>query len=117
MRIISPTCVHAEPLVYISANINLLERLSQYIGDSDNANKDTFTIELLEEVFESMSRGKAAGLYNLTIEHIHFAHPIIVTSLKELFNCLFLVGIVPEGFRDGLVVPLPKNDNASQNVN
>ena len=54
----------SEPLAYKSANNNLLERLSQYIGDSDKANINNVSIELLEELFESMSRGKAEGLDN-----------------------------------------------------
>jgi len=107
----------SEPLAYKSANNNFLDRLCEYMGDSCILNKDIVSVELLEEVFESMSRGKAAGLDNLTIEHVHFAHPILVIILKELFNCLLQVGMVPEGFRDGLAIPVPKNDNMSHNVN
>jgi hypothetical protein len=30
--------------------------------------------------------------------------------LKELFNKLLMYGIVPEGFRQGLAIPIPKRD-------
>lgn len=106
----------SEPLAYKTANNDFLNRLQDYMGDS-TSNKDIVSVELLEEVLESMSRGKAAGLDNITIEHIQFAHPIIITILKELFNCFLEVRMVPDGFRDGLAIPLPKNDNASHNVN
>jgi hypothetical protein len=94
----------SEPSAYSSDNNMFIQRLSEYIGYSDHSNKDIISVELLEEVFESMSRGKVAGLDNLTIEHIQFAHPIIVTILKELFNRLLKYGIVPEGFSKGLAI-------------
>ena len=42
------------------------------------------------------------------------AHPIIVTLLEEFFNLLLEYGVVPEGFRKGLAIPLPKNDTSGE---
>jgi exonuclease III len=104
----------SETSVYDSSKNVCHERLREYIGYVEHKDKDIISVELLEEVFDCINNGKAAGLDRLTIEHIKFAHPIIVTLLKELFNLLLEYGVVPEGFRKGLAIPLPKNDTSGE---
>jgi len=50
----------------------------------------------VEECIRNQKRGKAAGLDELTVEHLLFAHPINVVLLSLLFNMLFLHGLVPQ---------------------
>ena len=44
-------------------------------------------------------------------EHLKFAHPILISVLKKLFNLLLKTGFVPDAFGIGLVFPIPKNSN------
>jgi len=63
-----------------------------------------------------MKRGKAAGLAELTIEHlayIYSSHPVLFVILAKLFNIIMSVGYVPYGFRLSYTVPLPKADSVS----
>ena len=71
------------------------------------------SIEVVEEVILAAKSGKAAGIDGLMAEHLKFAHPILCSSLKKLFNLLLDTGFVPDAFGLGLVFPIPKNSNAS----
>jgi len=91
------------------------QEFHEYIGDCNDVNSE-FSVELIDNIISEMSKGKAAGIDNLTIEHVQHAHPIIVTILKRLFNCIIHYGIVPDLFGQGLTVPLIKdNENNSNN--
>jgi len=57
-----------------------------------------------------MKQGKAAGLGELTVEHIVNSHPVLISILTRLFNLIMSVSHVPYGFRLSYTVPLPKED-------
>jgi len=45
-----------------------------------------------------MDNGKAAGLDDLTSEHLMFSHPIVVCILTKLFNSFIINGHIPKSF-------------------
>jgi len=57
-----------------------------------------------------MDNGKAAGLEDLTSEHLKFSHPIVVCILTKLFNSFIINGHIPESFGESYTVPIPKCD-------
>ena len=59
-------------------------------------------------IISGLGRGKAAGLDNLTAEHLHNSHPIISTLLAKLYNLMMLCHYVPTGFGLSYTVPIPK---------
>jgi Reverse transcriptase (RNA-dependent DNA polymerase) len=67
------------------------------------------TVEDVESVISNMKLGKAAGIDNLTLEHIIHAHPSIVSHLRNLFNLILKHGYVPNLFGRGIVIPLIKD--------
>ena len=48
----------------------------EYKGDSSETVQ--FDVELVDRFINATKRGKAAGLDNLTIEHLLYSHPIII---------------------------------------
>jgi hypothetical protein len=62
-------------------------------------------------VFDKMKRGKAAGMDNLSLEHVVYSHPSLIVHLSNLFNLMIKHGHVPDQFGLGIVVPLIKNKN------
>ena len=58
-----------------------------------------------------MKRGKAAGLDELTIEHLINAHPVLVAILSKFFNLIVSAAYVPHSFRLSYTVPLLKEDH------
>jgi len=72
-----------------------------------------FDAELVERVTSRIQRGKAAGLDNITSEHLHFSHPLLPVILSKNFNCTMDTGHVPECFGQSYTVPTSK---ASCNV-
>ena len=77
---------------------------------TDRFKTQEFTVEEVDRViFQHMKRGKAAGFDNLTLEHLTFSHPSLVTHLCRLFNLCLKHGYVPSEFGRGIVVPLVKD--------
>ena len=75
----------------------------------------TFDVELVDDSIRSLKRGKAAGLDELSAEHLIHCHPALCTVLKKLFNTIIKYGRVPSGFGLSYTVPLPKNNSAAFN--
>ena len=69
-----------------------------------------FDVELVETVFSQMKRGKAAGLDELTIEHLVHSHPVLVAILSKFFNLIISAAYIPYGFRLSYTVPLPRKN-------
>ena len=86
-----------------------LDKRHDYIGDP-HLNMYTFDAELIESVLANMKRGKAAGLDELTVEHLTNSHPVLLLILTELFKVIMSAAHVPYGFRLSYTVPLPKDD-------
>jgi len=69
----------------------------QYTG-SPIVPKNLFDVELINKLINKMDNGKAAGLDDLTSEHLTFSHPIVVSRLTKLFYLFILNGHIPECF-------------------
>lgn len=78
---------------------------------------ETFDVELVSSLISKMKNGKAAGLDDLTCEHLKFSHPIVVIILCKLFNLFISSGHIPISFGVSYTVPLPKCDGHSQTMN
>ena len=57
-----------------------------------------------------MANDKAAGLDELSVEHVKYCHPIIVCILSKLFNLFVTTGHIPEDFGASYTVPISKYD-------
>ena len=61
-----------------------------------------------------MKNGSAAGLDELTAEHLKCSHPIIICILSKLFNLFVLTGHIPASFGISYTVPIPKVDGRTR---
>ena len=95
----------------LKAQYNALR--SQYCG-SVLTDKHDFDVELLSRLINSLKRGKAAGLDELTCEHLQFSHPVVVSILVKLFNLFVSTGHVPTSFAASYIVPIPKCDGRTK---
>ena len=55
-----------------------------------------------------LKRGKAAGLDNITAEHLQYSHPILPCLVAKLFYLMFEFSYVPMSFGYSYIVPIPK---------
>jgi hypothetical protein len=69
----------------------------EYSGDP-NLKDHNFDACLVERVKSGMKRGKAAGLDNLSAEHLQQCHSLLSAVLAKLFNLIVLTGYIPTGF-------------------
>ena len=81
---------------------------AQYCG-SPAAEAEEFDVELIGSLVYSMKNGKAAGLDELSCEHIKFSHPIVVSILSKLFNLFIKTGHIPASF--GAIVTQCRSQN------
>ena len=67
-----------------------------------------FDVELVDKIITGLKKNKAAGLDNLTAEHLQFSHPIVVSVMCKIFNIMMSYGYVPASFGRSYTIPLPK---------
>jgi hypothetical protein len=75
---------------------------------------ELFNVELIGRFVDNLSNGKAAGLDDLSAEHIKFCHPIIISILCRLFNVFVRISHIPDDFGASYTVPIPKCDGRSR---
>jgi len=85
------------------------ERRHDYVG-SPFLDEYMFDVELVDTILSQMKRGKAAGLDELTIEHLVNSHPVLVVILSKFFNLIVSAAYIPYGFRLSYTVPIPKEE-------
>jgi len=88
-----------------------LDRRHDYVG-SPFLDEYLFDVELVENVFSQMERGKVAGLDEMTIEHLANSHPVLVAILSKFFNLIVSAAYFPYGFRLSYTVPIPKEEQS-----
>ena len=81
-----------------------------YVGDV-LLDEHMIDVQLVESACSNMKRGKAAGLDELTLEHLLNSHPVLLAILAKFFNLIINFACVPYGFRLSYTVPLPKDEN------
>lgn len=86
-------------------------RLSTYRSSEDN--DLCIDIEMIDRIVRKLIKGKAAGFDCLTVEHIQFSHPMIISILSMLFNLFLKFEFTPKAFGRGIIIPIPKKDTKS----
>jgi hypothetical protein len=69
-----------------------------------------FSVEEIDTaVRNNLKLGKAAGIDNIVVEHIIYAHPSIIYHLTKVFNLMIIHGYAPNKFGYAIIVPLIKD--------
>ena len=82
---------------------------SSYTGTPINDDQ-WFDVELLSKLVASMAKGRAAGLDELSSEHLTYSHPVLVCILAKLFNLFVYFNFIPASFGRSYTIPVPKCD-------
>jgi len=82
---------------------------TNYCGSVISDNK-RFNTEQISKLVSSLKSGKAAGLDELSSEHLKFSHPVVICILTELFNLFLDAAHIPATFAASYTVPIPKCD-------
>ena len=91
----------------LKAEFNALR--ANYCGSAISENK-RFNTEQISKLVSSLKSGKAAGLDELSSEHLKFCHPVAICILTELFNLFLDTAHIPASFAASNTVPIPKCD-------
>ena len=71
-----------------------------------------FDAELVGNILLKLKRGKAAGIDQLTAEHLLYCHSVLPCILSKLFNLILRSGHVPCEFGHSYTVPLLKSNDS-----
>jgi len=63
----------------------------------------------VEKALSCITNGKAAGVDNITKEHLVNSHPALIVYLMILFNIMSIHNVVPGGFGVGIAIPIVKD--------
>jgi hypothetical protein len=66
-------------------------------------------VEIVDRCIRKMKLGRAAGWDEIDVEHLLYAHPILVTLLSTMFNAIVSSGYVPQLLCRGIIIPLIKD--------
>jgi len=72
--------------------------------------RNGISVELVSDIEMKMKKGKAAGMDNLSCEHLQYSHPVIIVTLCKLFNLFVTHGCVHDSFGRSYTVPIPKGN-------
>ena len=89
---------------------NYKELRSQYYG-TPITDDQWFDDKLISKLVSGMANGKAAGLDQLSSEHLKYSHPVVVCILTKLFNLFLCYSHIPSSFGCSYTVPVPKCDS------
>jgi hypothetical protein len=71
-----------------SRHVDLCENFLHYMLHMNIRSNNHICIELVRKCIAGLKRGKAAGLDGLTVEHVAYSHPVLITHLITLFNVM-----------------------------
>ena len=103
----------------LCSNLNSVRKSSlddEYLGERATYTDSPLThdllcdVELIDSIISDLKLGRAAGLDELTSEHLKFCHPALALILTKLFNIMLKCSQVPDNFENSYTVPIPKGD-------
>ena len=98
------------PPVADKLRVEFFDKLEGYSG-LPIVSTEPFTTEMISNIINRLSKGKAAGLDGLSAEHLISACPLLSCVLSKLFNLMLHFHYVPRGFCFSYMIPLPKMKN------
>jgi hypothetical protein len=73
------------------------------------------TVNQIEKLISALKTNKAADMYGITSEHFKCSHPILESILVDLFNKVVKEKSIPNQFKHGVIVPVPKPKKSAKN--
>jgi hypothetical protein len=99
-----------------NTNVDAVNSFIQELASSDNScPMPNITVEIIDRCMKDLHLGKACGPDDLSVEHLLYAHPSLITHLKLLFSAILFHGVVPDNFGAGTIVPLIKDKSGNLN--
>jgi len=113
-KFFSQTCVPNNTSIHMDHKHSFLKEFNNYSFYENSQN--LFTIDNITAALCKLKKGRAAGQDNISVEHLTYAHPCLVVSLKLLFNLMLSHGFVPDDFGRGIIIALLKDSNADSSL-
>ena len=63
-------------------------KIHDYLTCADATNFSLLDVEAVDQCLRQMSKCKAPGVDNIEVEHLFYAHPVVIVLLCILFNVM-----------------------------
>lgn len=101
-----------------TVNSEELHNLAAYISCAKADDFCLLDVETVNTCLAQMAKGKAPGVDGIQVEHLIYAHPMVIVLLCVLFNIMLTHGVVPTLFSSGIIVPILKDKHGdSSDIN
>ena len=97
-----------------SAQLNVVDKY-KIITSLTPGNHDPVAEEEVSAIIKLLPPKKATGPDNLANEHLLYGGAVLPNLLTFIFNSIFQSGHIPESFRHGLIIPIPKGHSKPLN--
>ena len=103
----------------LCSNLNSVRKTSldgEYLGERATYTGSSLThdllcdVELIDSIISDQKLGKAAGLDELTSEHLTVCHPALALVFTKLFNIMLKCSQFSDNSGNSYTVPIPKGD-------
>ena len=95
--------------------LNTTQTPGNSIKSFDPEPHDPVTEEEISTIITSLPPKKATGPDNLANEHLVYGGAVLPRILTYIFNAILLSGYIPEIFKHGFIIPIPKGHSKSLN--
>ena len=99
-------------IIKLSLDTHCLHYLALFISEyqSDTIYKDSCVpVCKLEEPIKQLSKNSSPDMDGVTAEHLtHCIGTDLINNLSVMFSLCIQCGVVPDSFRSGILVPIPK---------
>ena len=92
-----------------NSNIQLTDEFLNLYSNINSKVRTTFlSVEDIEKGANSLAHGSTCDNFGLSVECILYSHPITFMHLKSLYDACLIHGYVPQCFKTGMIIPVPK---------
>ena len=84
------------------------EFINLYSNINSRVRTSFLSVEDIEKDANSLAYGSTCNNFGLSVECILYSHPIIFMHLKSLYGACLTHGYVPQCFKTGMTIPVPK---------
>jgi len=98
-----------DPVSSAKHDSEIMPQICDYLKLAHANDFSLLDVETVDKCLKQMSKCKAPGVDDVEVEHLLYAHPIVVVLLCVLFNIMLKHGVVPSIFSYGIIVPVLKD--------
>jgi len=92
-----------------SSNGDRMNLLMHALNVSAHSVEKLLDVQTVSRCLSRMKKSRAPGADGTEMEHLVYAHPLLVVQLCVMFNVMLQHSVVPKTFHTGIIIPVVKD--------